>query len=171
MIFNPKAIFPALSTLAIYSLSATPLFAQVQQAWVARYSGPTNSTAAPVAMAVDGSGNVYVAGSLSWTNGASDYLTVKYDLNGTQLWAQSYDGPSNAVGVAKALAIDGAGDIYVTGASGGTIATVKYDPNGNQVWVARYDNSSGGDASPTAIAADDLGNIHICGSAQGGYLV
>jgi uncharacterized delta-60 repeat protein len=148
-----------------------PIFAQVQQAWVSRYVGPTNSTAAAAAMAVDDSGNVYVAGSLSWTNGASDYLTVKYDPNGTQLWARSYDGPSNAVNVAKALAIDRAGDVYVTGASGGTIATVKYDPNGSRLWVARYDNSNGADASPTAIAGDNLGNLHICGSAQGGYLL
>ncbi|HTL55015.1 MAG TPA: SBBP repeat-containing protein, partial [Candidatus Limnocylindrales bacterium] len=143
----------------------------MQQAWVARYSGPINSTAAAVAMALDGSGNVYVAGSLIWTNGASDYLTVKYAANGTQLWAQAYDGPSNAVDIAKALAVDGAGDVYVTGASEGTIATVKYDPSGNQLWVARYENSSGSGATPMAITADDFENVYVCGLALGGYLV
>jgi hypothetical protein len=115
-----KATFPALTTVAIYSLWTIPLSAQVQQAWVARYIGPTNSTAAAVAMALDGLGNVYVAGSLSWTNGASDYLTVKYDPNGTKLWAQSYDGPSNAVDVVAALAIGSTGEVYVSGTSGNT---------------------------------------------------
>jgi uncharacterized delta-60 repeat protein len=148
-----------------------PLFAQVQQAWVSRYTGPTNSTAAAVAMGVDNSSNVYVAGSLSWTNGASDYLIVKYDPNGTQLWAQSYDGPSNAVDVAKALAIDGAGDVYVTGASGNTIATVKYDPNGNQLWVARYNSSTNDGARPAAITVDDTEAVYVAGTITNGFKV
>src|SRR5947207_3138585 len=118
--------------------------AQVQQAWVARYSSPANSTAAAAAMTVDGSGIVLVTGSLRGTNGASDYLTVKYDANGTQLWAQSYDGPSNSVDFASALATDGAGNVYVTGISDrspggqdGAIATIKYDSTGHLLWVAR----------------------------------
>ena len=58
---------------------------------------------------------------------------VKYDSNGNQLWVARYDGPVNNYDAATALAVDGAGNVYVTGYSTDTsagyfqdFATVKY---------------------------------------------
>ena len=53
---------------------------------------------------------------------------------------------------AKALAIDGSGNTYVTGHSQGVdtgindYATIKYDSDGTDAWVTRYD----GQASPVS---------------------
>src|SRR5262245_31472931 len=93
-----------LGLLSIGLAPVRPVSAQVQQAWVARYNGPTHLSAVASAMAIDSAGNVSVTGSLSGTNGTSDYLTVKYDANGNQLWAASYNGPTNVVDSASALA-------------------------------------------------------------------
>src|SRR5262249_48153649 len=112
--------------------------------WVARYSGPhpCNSGAA---IAVDGGGMIYVTGTTGTCGRAPPrgYATVAYDSSGAQLWAALYEdqGFNNA----RAIAVDGAGTVYVTGSSGGSLlsgsdyATVAYDAtSGAQVWVARY---------------------------------
>ena len=72
--------------------------------------------------------------------------------------------------MAQALALDNAGNVYVTGASmsssaGWDYATVKYDSNGNQKWVARY-NGAGQDDSAAAIAVDATGNVYVTGSSK-----
>jgi hypothetical protein len=161
-------VHPAMNTkilvlglLSIGLAPVRPVSAQVQQAWVARYNGPINLSAVASAMAIDGAGNVYVTGSLSGTNGASDYLTVKYDANGNQLWPASYVGPSNLVNFASALAIDGGGNVYITGISGGAIATVKYDSGGQQLWAARYQGSEVSLEAPTALAVDSGGDVYV----------
>ena len=54
-------------------------------------------------------------------------------------------------GGASAIAVDGDGNVYVTGPNGcwaedwggcdHDYVTVKYGPDGNQLWVARYDGA------------------------------
>jgi len=134
---------------------------------VAHYdTGEDNS---PVAIAVDGSGNVYVTGSNYNGNlNTGDYATVKYDSGGNQLWVAIYDNdPGNGrLDTASALVVDADGNSYVTGLSANSInndfATVKYDPNGIQLWVARYDN--GGYEFATSITVV-RGRVYVTGVA------
>ena len=55
-------------------------------------------------------------------------------------------GPANSDDEATAIAIDGVGNIYVTGYSPGSVgydyATIKYNSAGQQQWVRRYDGPS-----------------------------
>jgi hypothetical protein len=69
--------------LALFMLWAVPCFAQqVDTAWVMRYSGTGNNTDAAYAIAVDGSGNVYVTGRGCLGGGTNyDYVTIKYFQN------------------------------------------------------------------------------------------
>src|SRR5882672_4559415 len=93
--------------------------AQVSQQWVRRYDGPAgNGIDYANDIAVDVSGNVYVTGKSAGNGTNYDYATVKYNSSGTLLWAARYDGPAgNGMDVAKSIAVDGAGNVYVTGGS------------------------------------------------------
>lgn len=107
--------------------------------WARRYDYVSDDIGE--AVTADDAGNVYVSGSSSRAANL-DYATVKYDGGGGQLWVARYDGPGNADDDVSALAVDHAGNAYVTGYSYGIgtsrdYATVEYDSDGNQVWVGR----------------------------------
>jgi len=143
-----------------------------QQQWVARYNGPDNSSDEATAIALDGSGNVYVTG-FSWgSKTASDYATVKYDSAGQEQWVLRYDGPASYTDEATALAVDGTGNVYVTGGSYGfgfnyDYATIKYNAAGQQQWVARYDGPINSDDEATGIVLDASGNVYVTGYSTG----
>jgi uncharacterized delta-60 repeat protein len=141
--------------------------------WTRTYNGVGNVNDFANATFVDARGNVYVTGYSG--NGSptfNDYTTVKYDSAGTQLWIAHYNGPGNSTDRANAIAVDQAGNVYVTGTSWASgsrydYATIKYDANGNQLWAARYDANVNHfkytDDEATAIAVDANGNVYVTG--------
>ncbi|MFA5033598.1 MAG: SBBP repeat-containing protein [bacterium] len=145
------------------------------QVWVARYDGSAHQGDGAFAIAVDDSGNVYVAGASGDTFAYPDYLTIKYNSAGDTVWVRKYDGPDNDGDNAYAIAVDKNGNVYVTGRSVGIgtyydYATIKYNSAGDVVWVRRYDWGGGTgdkDDEASAIAVDDSGNVYVTGRANG----
>lgn len=142
-----------------------------QQQWVARYNGPNNGGDGPVGMVIDPSGNVYVTGTSfgprAVSAGVSAYATVKYDNFGQQQWVAPYNGPGNG-SQASGIAIDGSGNVYVTGESQGLngipdYATVKYSSLGQEQWVSRYQSPDNLGDMATAIAVSRSGNVYVTG--------
>lgn len=141
-----------------------------KELWVSHYNGDASSSDGAFAMAIDSDGNVVVTG-YSYGNSAREYATVKYDSNGNQVWAARYHGPYGD-NTPCALAVDGSGNVYVTGTSGfikydstayQNYATVKYDKNGNELWVARFSNEKESNTFAKALALDDSGNVYVTG--------
>ena len=124
--------------------------------WVARYHSAGNRQDQPADVAVDSTGNVFVAGTagaaLYDVNG--NFVTLKYDTAGALSWSQVQDfyGDWDR---ASSLALDSLDCVYVTGSATGQdgktmYGTVKYVPNGRLIWQTVF--RADGDASPVKVA-------------------
>jgi len=147
------------------------LSAQVDTAWVRKYNGPSNASDRAEDLVLDKSGNIYVTGtSISYVT-ADDYATIKYFPNGDTAWVRRYNGPGDETDWATDMAIDTAGNVYITGWSlgltgGGDYATIKYYPNGDTAWVRRYNAPWNHMDYACAVAVDIPGNVYVTGESQ-----
>jgi len=99
---------------------------------------------------VDNAGNVYAAGYQHNLGGwwKDDYLLVKFDPNGNELWRKVYDGSNQHQDWIKALVVAGNGDVYISGFTHETInnstnknvTTLKYSSNGDSLWMHSWDS-------------------------------
>jgi hypothetical protein len=143
------------------------------QLWALKYNNASeNGNDEAVAIAVDAAGNVSITGKSQGSDTGYDYITIQYDSSGTDVWEARFDG-GNGADEAMDIAIDGAGDVYVTGRSQGSgtgldYLTIKYDHSGNMIWRVRYDNAPpNGDDEAAALAIDPAGNVYVTGRSQG----
>jgi hypothetical protein len=142
------------------------------QLWATRYSGPANGEDGATVLAVDISSNVYVTGASTGNGTGADYATIKYDVNGNQIWVARYNGPAHSEDTASALVMDSAGSIYVTGWSTGNdtsydYATLKYSNAGKQLWVDRYDGPASRPDKAYALALGSSGSVYVTGRSSG----
>jgi hypothetical protein len=131
-------------------------------------------------VAVDSSGNVYLAGCVQGAvdgqsyAGGNDIVIAKYDSTGTRQWVRLLG--TTGSDVASAIALDLSGNIYVTGATSGKldgqtnaglndIFVAKYDASGTKQWVRLLGSTSSDQGN--GIAVDSSGNITVTGYAYG----
>lgn len=113
--------------------------------WAKRIGGTEDDEG--TAIAVDGSGNVYLTGNFQGTadfnpgseiynltsNGVKDIFVCKLDSEGNFLWAKQMGGATNDTG--HAIVVDHSGDVFVTGEFE---KTVDFDPGtGNSPLTSR----------------------------------
>ena len=153
--------------------------------WQRRYDGTaailisSDPAASVLAAVVDASGNLVVTTRADGTNGDADYYTAKYAAaDGSLLWERRYDGPWNGGDIPAAVAVDGSGNVVVTGYSGNghdpyfntdyptDYYTAKYAAaDGGLLWEKRYDGPTRGWDFATAVAVDASGNVVVTGGS------
>jgi hypothetical protein len=159
--------------------------------WATYYGGAGLDNAQ--AVAVDLSGNVYVAGSTlsfdgiaadghqnSHGGGTFDAYLVKFDSVGTRQWATYFGGPGLDQG--WGCAVDHQGGVYLAGLTASTSSIaynghqgihggggmdgflVKFDSSGTRSWATYY----GGDLADEAYACatDPYGDVFLAGLSQ-----
>ncbi|MCB9223566.1 MAG: T9SS type A sorting domain-containing protein [Crocinitomicaceae bacterium] len=153
-----------LLAVSLFFLNTT--LSQINIQWETRFEHPANFIDKAVDLELDASGNTYVTGS-SFNGSNYDWVTIKYDPNGNELWNMTYGG--SGLDEASALAMDSNGDIVVTGTrfvsgSDWDIAVVKYNGStGAEMWSQIYSGSSNFDQS-FDVTTDGLNNVIITGS-------
>lgn len=150
-----------------YDFTTIKYDASGAQLWLRSYNGPGNAADNVVAMALDPSGNICVTGMSPGVGTGFDYATIKYDASGAQQWVRRFNGPANDYDYVAAMAINAAGDVYVTGNSFGDYGTVKYDPTGTEQWARMYDGPAGAADQGSAIAVDAAGQVYVTGTSFG----
>ena len=158
-------------TFLLFIFLSRNLFAQVTLEWVSLYNGTGNYEDNARSITVDDLGNVYVTGYSMGIGTDYDYATVKYNSSGVQQWASRYNGPGNGWDGASSVAVDGSGNVYVTGKSMGSgmhydITTIKYNSAGVQQWVQRYNGIGNGWDEGKELVLDDSGNVYVAGFSQ-----
>jgi hypothetical protein len=149
-----------------YSSAGTPL-------WTNRYNGPANGDDQAQAVAVGTSTNIYVTGASASSAFGLDYVTIKYSSEGAPLWTNRYNGPGYFDDLPQAVVVDASNNVYVTGASLGSIsgfdyATLKYSSEGAPLWTNRYDGPAHLDDFAQAVALDTSNNVYVTGTSWGG---
>jgi uncharacterized delta-60 repeat protein len=135
-----------------------------------RYNGPGNGVDIATEIAIDGSGNAIVSGLATVSGGSTDYATIKYSNAGVPVWTNRYNGPGNSNDFARALTVDGSGNVFVTGGSAGSgsssdFATIKYSSSGSALRTNRYNGPANGSDEAQAIGLDSSGNVFVTGYA------
>lgn len=109
------------------------------------------------AVAVDGSGNVYICAK------SNSFALIKYDTNGTLQW--QYALGSSADLEPRSIALDSSGNIYVCGVgiNGQPVMQVlKYNSSGALQWQ-QYIYLGSLNIQGYGVAVDASGNVYACG--------
>jgi hypothetical protein len=137
----------------------------------------------PRSVRTDAGGNVYVFGWVSaalpgqTALGERDAFLRKYDSTGTEVWTRQFGSTGDDLGYS--MAIDGAGNVFVTGhvgaaapgqtSAGGTDVFVrKYDSAGTEIWTRQF--GSAVDDYAQSLCLDANGAIYVAGYGTGGAL-
>ncbi|MBI5021058.1 MAG: SBBP repeat-containing protein [Ignavibacteriales bacterium] len=127
-----------------------------------------NEKSKATGLTLDKDGNIHVTG-YSYYSGSYDYITLKYNIDGTLLWSASYNGTGNLDDRSAEIATDNSQNVYVTGTSYGNeslsdIVTIKYNSDGLEQWSARYNGSYNSRDSATGLVVDSIGNVYTAGT-------
>jgi hypothetical protein len=182
--------------------------------WGTRLGGDTYSGSG--CLVVDSCGNVYITGSYNDTSfvlynadgsqsdvpplanttntNTQDPFVVKYDKNGTALWATRLG--NNIQSGSWSIAVDSLGNVYITGQYSSTtpfliydscgnaplslsptntydVFVIKYSTHGYPQWATRLESMANISATSLgySIAVDTSGNVYITGRYRGGPFI
>jgi len=176
-------LFASLLTLVTQASFAAP----PQHFWSRDMGGASNDATSSVAV-VPGSGDIVATGYFTDTidlgggtldaagDNASDMWVARYTSSGQLKWGKRFGSVDVENG--NAIAVDAAGNTYVTGSFNGIFSignfnlggtndfyVAKFDPLGEPVWAYGY--GGGGYENPGGLAVDASGNVIVCGSFVG----
>ncbi len=140
--------------------------------WAARFDGTDGLNDWGYSIAIDTAANIYVCGSSQFHDTGKDFVIIKYDNTGNELWVRYYNGPANRDDEAIQIEVDCAGNVVAAGTSQGLpgasdYSTLKFDSDGELVWSARYSGPGENIDEARALAVDRNENVYVSGGSIG----
>lgn len=134
-----------------------------------------------MALAFDSAGNLVVGGAAIVPNKNVDLLAEKYTSGGSLIWKRLYDGPNGGFDIARFLAVDPFGSVYlggnVVGPNGRDFVLWRLNPDGSPGWPASGDIFThsavivdGGQQLADTLAGlgvDSKGFVYVAGTSVG----
>ena len=150
----------------------------LMETWTVQFGSGENEKVA--SLAVDGEGNVYVAGGTEGalpgvsSSGGVDAFVGKHGPDGREVWMAQFG--SSAEDEAAGVAVDAEGNVYVAGQTGGRLPDQdsrgrtdiflrKYDSSGQEVWTVQFGTVEDDWASEVVLDAE--GNVYVVGVTGG----
>jgi hypothetical protein len=137
-----------------------------QISWTAIVDPETRNIA--TAMAIDPQGRVTVTG-FAGSPSPDSYLTAQVDSTGQVLWTDRYGWQAPGEHQARGLALDRAGNAYVTGTAYGSdgvarFGTIGYDPNGQAFFRELDGDPSHASSLAATLVLDPNSGVYVVGS-------
>ncbi|MBI4332773.1 MAG: SBBP repeat-containing protein [Chloroflexi bacterium] len=146
--------------------------------WTRQFGSTADDYAFGVAL--DASGNVYVAGHTYGAMpgkpyyGNSDAYVRKYNPSGVEQWTRQFG--ASGYEFVSAIALDGSGNVYVGGSASGNLSGTSaggYDAflaslfgsTGTTQWLDQF--GTAGSDQVSGVGADAAGNIYVAGHTSG----
>jgi len=130
--------------------------------WEKTYGGTDNDRAQTVQKTSDGC-FIIVGYTESFGSGEEDVYLIKTDANGDSLWAKTYGGEYDDIGISVQQSLDGefiiAGYTSSFGEGQSDVYLIKTDANGDSLWAKTYGTTF-----------YDMG-YSICETPNGGYII
>ena len=129
--------------------------------WTRQFGSSSNDHARSVA--IDASGNIYIAGNTYGELGGpsqfgDDAFLAKLDSSGTVQWIQQSGDGHNQPHFYKGVAVDSNGSAYVTGEASPRTLLAKYGGDGTEQWKRQVC------PHPVDVAVDAGGTVYVTGS-------
>ena len=122
-----------------------------------------------LAIAVDGTGHVVVAGYQTVDLGNQDVYVAKFDgANGNLLWSRTYSGAGGGNDAAVSLALDPSGNVAVAGygrnaSANQDVFMARYLADGTEVFSYLIDGGASRTDGANTVATDAAGNVYAAG--------
>jgi len=137
--------------------------------WEKVYNGGNNDE--PMALRVDGTGDVYMTGYTFTYGGNEDFYTVRYNsTDGTIVWAAIYNSSADYTDIPVDMIVKSGNDggVFIVGytvtTSNENITTLKYrKDNGTLLWQQSYTGTVNKNSRPVGINLGPTGDVCIAG--------
>jgi len=144
------------------------------QLWETRYNSARNRGDQANALAIDKWGNCIVTGLTSSTNYLNEWLTVKYNPAGEELWKRSYNRGPTSYNEPRDLAVDDNGNVFVTGRASlngiADLVTIKYNAEGITQWENIHNGPGVSYDAAGSVAVDADGAVYVVGTSTSDHL-
>ncbi|MEZ0324522.1 MAG: hypothetical protein ACAH95_01330 [Fimbriimonas sp.] len=141
--------------------------------WTSRLNGPFNGDDYVHDLAVDATGNIYLAASVQKNANRRDTRVVKLNPNGNQMWIRPYTAGPTSDSLGRKIAIHASGGCVVAGEQHeqGNVDTFdipvsRYDADGNLLWRRIFDGPDHLVDRAKALKIDNAGNAWLLSASH-----